>query len=184
MTRWSLSSHRQDQAEPSPADLLQELLKEIRQQSDGFKHFPEEEERGLLVNLFDGLRNMPGHAGSYDSPLPAKIDPFFPLKVAKPRPSRRPWSAPPTLSEIILSLSRRAGSCKEGHCQDRFPLEKFLALIEPVSPGSQREIDFTQADYSYPDHQDDRSTPRKRPRPESQYKAKGDLIIEDLFSDE
>lgn len=169
-----------------PDDLLQELLKEIGQQSDGYKHFPEEEERGLLSNLFGRVEKAFLDTPEVLIPLCLLNTSLFSFEGSKEPTHTEVLECASDLGRTILSFSANPFVDKKDFAKLLPPLKKFLTLIESVRTGQQVEGDANRADDGNANHRDGRSRQKKKKksRPESQYKAKSDLIIEDLFSDE
>lgn len=167
-----------------PSELLQELLKEIKQQSDGYKHFPEVEERGLLDSLFERAEKAFQDRPEVLIPLFLLNSSLFSFEGSNASTISEALECAAGFAGSILSLSDGREEEKKDISRILIPLKKFLAMLEANGPRSQDDIGSKNSDNGNPDHQDGPPLSKKKSRPASQYKAKGDLIIEDLFSDE
>jgi len=168
----------------NPADLLQELLKEIRQQSDGFKHFPEEEERGLLANLFERVEKTCQAMPEVIIPLCLLKASLFAFDGSKEPTCTGALECAAELSGIICPVPDSQVVDKKDLVMLISPLERFLALVGADRPRPQVETDSNKSAHGNTDYRGARDLLGEKTPAESQYKTKGDLIIEDLFADE
>ncbi|MEJ2690204.1 MAG: hypothetical protein P8130_09695 [Deltaproteobacteria bacterium] len=164
-------------------DILQELIKEIRLQSDGYKHFPEAEERGLLSNLFERVEKANQDTPEILIPLCLLHASLFLFEGSKDATCKEALACAADLAGM-LNPSDGEGVEKNDFAKIVSLLKKFLTVVKSGLPDSQAGPDSNKSDHGRSGSADDRPQIEKKSRSKSQPKAKGDLVIEDLFSDE
>ena len=172
-------------AEKKTGDLLDELLNEIKQLSGDYRHLPESEEKELLSSLFERAEMACQEKQEVLIPLYLLQASLFSFYGAKEQTLTEALESAADLSRLILQLAGGNQIENRDFVNIASCLKRFLRLIASSDrPCSLEKEAAGNRDDAGGGGRDDLSSLPKKSQEDDQFRSNGDLIIEDLFSEE